>query len=64
METFSSLLAIREGNSPVTGEFLAQRPVTRILDVFFDLAEIVNNREAGDLIGHRAHYDVTVMRWN
>ena len=25
------------GNSPVTGEFLAQRPVTRSLDVFFDL---------------------------
>ena len=25
------------GNSPVTGEFPAQRPVTRSLDVFFDL---------------------------
>ena len=25
------------GNSPVTGEFLAQRPVTRSSDVFFDL---------------------------
>ena len=25
------------GNSPVTGEFLAQRPVTRNFDVFFDL---------------------------
>ena len=25
------------GNSPVTGEFLAQRPVTRSFDVFFDL---------------------------
>ena len=24
------------GNSPVTGEFLAQRPVTRSFDVFFD----------------------------
>ena len=23
----------------------------------------VNNREAGDLIRHRAHYDVIVMRW-
>ena len=25
------------GNSPVTGEFLAQRPVTRSFDAFFDL---------------------------
>ena len=37
METFSSLLAICAGNSLVTGEFPAQRPVTRRLDVFFDL---------------------------
>ena len=35
--TFSTLLAICVGNSPVTGEFLAQRPVTRSFDVFFDL---------------------------
>ena len=37
METFSALLAICAGNSPVPGEFLAQRPVTRNFDVFFDL---------------------------
>ena len=37
METFSTLLAICAGNSPVTGEFPAQRPVTQIFDVFFDL---------------------------
>ena len=37
METFSALLAIGAGNSPVTGEFLAQRPVTRSFDVLFDL---------------------------
>ena len=37
METFSALLAICAGNSPVTGEFLAQRPVTRSFNVFFDL---------------------------
>ena len=37
METFSALLALCDGNSPVTGEFPAQRPVTRIFDVFFDL---------------------------
>ena len=37
IETFSALLAICAGNSPVTGEFPAQRPVTRSFDVFFDL---------------------------
>ena len=37
METFSALLAICAGNSPVPGEFLAQRPVTWSFDVFFDL---------------------------
>ena len=37
METFSALLAICAGNSPVPVEFLAQRPVTRSFDVFFDL---------------------------
>ena len=37
METFSALLAICAGNSPVvTGEFLAQRPVTQSFDVFFN----------------------------
>ena len=37
METFSALLAICAGNSPVNGEFRAQRPVTQSFDVFFDL---------------------------
>ena len=37
METFSALLALCSGNSPVTGEFPSRRPVTRNLDVFFDL---------------------------
>ena len=37
METFSALLALCAGNSPVTGEFPWQRPVTRSYDVFFDL---------------------------
>ena len=36
METFSALLAICAENSPVPGEFPAQRPVTRSFDVFFD----------------------------
>ena len=37
MKTFSALLALRAGNSPVIGEFTTQRPVTRSFDVFFDL---------------------------
>ena len=64
METFSALLALCAGNSPVSGEFPAQRPVTRSFDVFFDLRQLndwVNTREAGDLRRYRAHYDVIVM---
>ena len=37
METFSVSLSICAGNSPVTGEFPSQRPVTRSFEVFFDL---------------------------
>ena len=37
METLSALLAICAGNSPVTGEFPAQKPVTQSFDAFFDL---------------------------
>ena len=36
METFSALLAICAGNSPVPDEYPTQRPVTRSFDVFFD----------------------------
>ena len=64
MEIFSALLAICAGNSQVTDEFPAQRPVTRSFDVLFDVRldeGWVNNREAGDLMHHRAHYYVTVM---
>ena len=65
METFSALLAICAGNSPVPGEFPAQRPVTWSIDVFFELSlnkSWVNNREAGDLRRYRTHYDVIVMK--
>ena len=37
METFSVLLALGAGKSPVTSEFPAQRPVTWSFDVFFYL---------------------------
>ena len=36
IETCSTVLALCAGNSPVTGEFPSQRPVTRTFDVFFD----------------------------
>ena len=37
MESCSASLVLCEGNSPVTGEFSSQRPVTRSFDAFFDL---------------------------
>ena len=37
MATFSALLALCAGNSPITSEFPAQRPVMRNFDAFFDL---------------------------
>ena len=37
METLIALLSLCAGNSPITGEFPSQRPVTRSFDVFFDL---------------------------
>ena len=50
METFSSLLALCAGNSPVTGEFPSQRPVMRSFDVVFGLGlnkRLINNRQTG-----------------
>ena len=58
METFSALLALCAGNSPVTGEFPSQRPVTWSFDVFFDLHL---NKRLSDLRGYRVHYDLIVM---
>ena len=37
MGTFSALLDICAGNSPVPGDFPAQKPVTQSFHVFFDL---------------------------
>ena len=51
METFSALLAICTGNSPVP-----QRPV-----ICARINGWVHNGEAGDLRRHRVHYDVIVM---
>ena len=59
MESFSVLLALCAGNSPVPGEFPSQKPVTQSFDVFFDLClkknSWVNNREAGDLRRRHTH---------
>ena len=64
METFSALLAICAGNSPVPGELPAQRPVTRSFDIFFDLP--LNNRLSKQSWGWWFEtlsriFDVTVM---
>ena len=64
METFSALLAICAGNSPVPGEFPAQRPVTRSFDVYFDLRlnkRLSKQSWGSDLRRYRAHYDVIAM---
>ena len=64
IETFSALLVLCVGNSPVTGEFPSQSPKPRSFDVFFDLRlnkRWINFREAGDLRRHRPHYDTPVM---
>ena len=49
MKTFTALLALRVGNSPVTGEFPAQSPVTRNFDIFIDLR--LNKRLSKQLWG-------------
>ena len=64
METFPALLALCAGNSPVTGEFPTQRPVTRSFGVFYDLGLnkwLSKQSWAGDLRRHRAHHGVIVM---
>ena len=64
METFTALLTLCVGNSPVTGEFPTQRPVTRSCFLWSApwINGWLNNRDAGDLRRHHAHYDVIVMR--
>ena len=64
METLSALQTLCAGNSPVTGEFPAQRQWRGALMFSLICAWIngwVNKPEAGELRRHRAPYDVTVM---
>ena len=69
---FSALLALCAGNSPVTGEFPSQRPVTRSIGVFSDLRL---NKRLSKQSGHRwsetpscslKHYSNIILRvgWN
>ena len=66
METFSALLAICAGNSPVPvnsshkGQWRGAL-VFSLICVWIN--GWVNNREAGDLRRYRAQYDVIVMQW-
>ena len=46
METFSALLALYEGNPPVTGGFHSQSQVTRSFDAFFDLLTIGSGKKS------------------
>ena len=64
METFSALLALCAGNSPVPVNSPHKGQWRGSLMFSFICVWIngwVNNREAGDLRRYRAHYDVTVM---
>ena len=64
METFSALLAICAGNSPVPVKSPHKGQWRGALMFSLTCARIndwVNNREAGDLRRHRGHYDVNVM---
>ena len=64
MEAFSSLLAFCAGNSPTTGEFPTQKPVTWCFNILIYawITAWVSNSEAGDLRRHRAYCDVIVIR--
>ena len=61
METFSALLAICVGNSPVTGEFRAWLRALMLPLICAWINGWVYNCEASDFRRHRAHYDVTAM---
>ena len=64
METFSTLLVVCAGNSPppVNSPHKGQwRGALMFSLIYAGIKGWVNNREAGDLRSHRAHYDVIVM---
>ena len=65
METFSALLDICAGNSPVTGKFPHKgqwRGALMFSLICAWMNERVNNRGAGDFTRHCVHCDATVMK--
>ena len=62
METFSALLALCAGNSPVTGEFPSQRPVTRSFDVFIPPPNEVGGGYTGFTLSVRPSVRPSVCR--
>ena len=66
METFSALLALCAGNSPITGEFPSHKGQWRGALMFPLFCAWTNgwvdNRDVGDLGRHRAYYDVTMKK--
>ena len=58
METFSALLALCAGNSPVKGQW---RGALMFFFIYAWTNGWINNRDAGDLRRHCAHHDDTVM---
>ena len=64
METFSALLALCAGNSPVPMKSLHKdqwRGALMFSLIYVWINDWVNIREAGDLRRYRGHYDVIVM---
>ena len=51
METFSALLALCEGNSPVTDGFSSQTPVTWSFDVFFGGLKMIDIPSIDNIFG-------------
>ena len=63
METFSALLAICAGNSPVNSPHKGQwRGAMMFTLICARINGWVNNREAGDLRRYHTHYDVIVIQ--
>ena len=66
MKTSSRLLALCEGNPPVTRGFPSHRPVTQSFDGFYlstpeQTVHQTNERDAGDLRRHWAYNNVNVI---
>ena len=64
METFSALLALCAGKSPVPVNFPHKGQWRRVLMfslIYAWIHDWINNSEAGDLRRQRGHYDVIVM---